>query len=161
MLPLLLYGCETWTLTKDLRRRLNSFGTRSLRRILGYRSSDLVSNERLLRETQIRFVTCIVRERQLWLYGHVAHFPDADPAHQILSARECREWRRPRASWLQQVDQLLKEIGWARHLPVGWPDGGPWSTGRKWTQRRAALAHAPIPDLTCHDGFHGLADEWK
>ena len=32
--PVLLYGCETWTLTKDLRWRLNSFGTRSLRRIL-------------------------------------------------------------------------------------------------------------------------------
>ena len=63
----------------------------------------------------MRFVTCIVRERQLWLYGHVAHFHDADPAHQILSVKEPREWRRPmgrpRASWLQQVDQYLKEMG--------------------------------------------------
>ena len=63
----------------------------------------------------MRFVTCIVRERQLRLYGHVARFPDADPAHQILSARESREWRRPmgrpRASWLQQVVQHLKEMG--------------------------------------------------
>ena len=81
VLPVLLYGCETWTLTKDLRWRLNSFGTRSLRRILGCRWSDVVSNERLLRETQMGFVSCIVRERQLRLYGHVACFPDADPAH--------------------------------------------------------------------------------
>ena len=95
VLPVLLYGCETWTLTRDLRWRLNSFGTRSLRRILGYHESDFVSNEWLLRETQMRFVTCIVYERQLWLYGHVSHFPDADPAHQILSVRESREWRRP------------------------------------------------------------------
>ena len=91
MLPVLLYGCETWTLTSDLRERLNSFGTRSLQRILGYRWSDFVSNERLLKETQMRFVTWIVREHQLWLYGHVARFPDADPAHQILSMREPRE----------------------------------------------------------------------
>ena len=99
----------------DLRWRLDSFGTRSLRRILGYRWSDVVSNERLLRETQMRFVTCIVRERQLRLHGLVARFPDAAPAHQILSAREPREWRRPmgrpRSSWLQQVDQHLKEMG--------------------------------------------------
>ena len=27
MLPILLYGCEAWTLTRDLRQRLNSFGT--------------------------------------------------------------------------------------------------------------------------------------
>ena len=63
----------------------------------------------------MRFVTCVVRERQLQLYGHVARFPDADPVHQILSAREPREWRtpmgRPRALWLQQVDQDLKEMG--------------------------------------------------
>ena len=65
VLPVLHYGCETWTLTKDLRRIFNSFGTMSLWRILGYRWSDFVSNERLLRETQMRFVTCKVREHQL------------------------------------------------------------------------------------------------
>ena len=115
VLPVLLYGCETLTLTRDLRRRLNSFGAMSLWRIPGYRWSDFVSNERLLRETQMRFVTCTVREHQLQLYVHVARFPDADPAYQILSAREPREWRRPmgrtRASWLQQVDRHLKEMG--------------------------------------------------
>ena len=75
VLPVLLYGCETWTLTRDLRWTLNSFGTSSLRRILGYRWSEFVSNERLLREIQMRFVTCIVREHQLQLYGHVTRFP--------------------------------------------------------------------------------------
>ena len=37
VLPVLLYSCETWTLTGELRRRLNSFGTMSLRRIFGHR----------------------------------------------------------------------------------------------------------------------------
>ena len=74
----LLYRCETRTLTRDLKWRLHSFSTRSLRKILGYRWSDFVSNERLLRETdQICYL--IVREHQLHLYGHVASFPDADP----------------------------------------------------------------------------------
>ena len=99
VLPVFLFGCETWTLTRDLRRTLNSFGTRSLRKILGHRWSD----ERLLRDSNE--ICCLHRERHLQLYGHVARFPDADPAHQILSAREPNEWRRsmgrPRASWLQ------------------------------------------------------------
>ena len=115
MLPVLHSGCETWSLTRDLKRRLNSFGTRSLQRIFGYRWSDFVSNEQLLRETQITFVTCIIHEHQLRLYGPVAHFPDADAAYQILSAREPCEWRRlmgqSRASWLQPVDQHLSEMG--------------------------------------------------
>ena len=84
MLPVLLYGCETWSLIKDLRWRLNSFGTRSFQRKLGYLCSDFLSKERLLRETQMRFVTCIVCEHQLRLYGHVARFHDVDPADQIL-----------------------------------------------------------------------------
>ena len=75
------------------------------------------------RETQMRFVTCIVHERQLWLYGHVAHFPDADPAHQFLSTRESREWKRPksrpRALWLQQVDRYLKEMGMGPGICLG------------------------------------------
>ena len=115
VLPVLFYGCETRTLTKDLRRRLNSFGTRALRRILSYRWSDFVSNKRFLRETQMRFVTCVICECQLQLYGHVARFPEADHAHQILSAREPREWRSPTggplALWLHQVDRHLKEMG--------------------------------------------------
>ena len=41
-------------LTGDLGRRLNVFDTGSLRRILGYRWSDHVSNERLLRESRMR-----------------------------------------------------------------------------------------------------------
>ena len=123
VLPVFFYGCESLTLTRDLRWRLNSFGTRSLRRILGDRWLDFVSNKQLLRETQMRFVTCIVREHQQRLSGHVSRFPDSDPAHQILSAREPREWRRPmgrpRASWLEQVDQHLKETGMGQASACG------------------------------------------
>ena len=157
MLLVLLYGCETWTLTRDLRWRHNSFGTRSLQRILGYGWLDFASKEQLLRETQMIFVTCIVREHQLRLYGHVAHYSNADPAHQILSGRKPREWRpmgQPRASWLQQVDQHLKELGMGQASAWGMFSRRPLElTSGEWMQRHAAPAHAPIPDVTwlkCH-----------
>ena len=34
---------------------------------------------------------------------------------------------------------ISRRWGWARHLPGEWPDGGPWGTDGKWTQRRTAL----------------------
>ena len=152
VLPILLYGCETWTLTRDLRRRLNSFGTWSLWRILGYRWSDFVFNERLLRETQMRFVTCIVCQRQLWLYGHVARFPDADPAHQILSVWESREWRRPmgqpRASRLQQVDRHLKEMGMGQASAWGMARRRPLEYRQKVDAATRCSGACSIPDLT-------------
>ena len=150
VLLVLLYGYETWILSRNLRRRLNFFITRSLRRILCYCWSDFVSNERLLRETQRRYVTCIVCERQLRLYVHVAHFVDDDPAHQIFSAREPREWRRP----MDQTTCLMVAAGCSASQGDGdrpgicLGDGQTEAPGGKWTQRRAALAHAPITDLT-------------
>ena len=56
---------------------------------------------------------------------------------------------RSRASWLQQVDRHLKEIGMGQASAWGMDRRRPWNTGGKWMQRRAALAHAPVPDLTC------------
>ena len=37
MIPVLLHGCETWTLNTDLKRRIDVFGNKCLCRIIGYR----------------------------------------------------------------------------------------------------------------------------
>ena len=37
VIPVLLYGSETWTLNTDLKRRIDVFGTRCFRRIMEYR----------------------------------------------------------------------------------------------------------------------------
>ena len=129
----LLYGCETFTLNSDLERRLNVLGTKCLRRIMGYRWNDYVSNDRLLHETESRPVISIVRERQLRLYGHVARLPEVDPAHRVLSVRDNPEWRRPRGrprnSWLGKIDRSCRELfgigrmtawGLARRDRPGW-----------------------------------------
>ncbi len=75
---------------------------------------DSVLNRRLLRETDLRPITCIVCERQLWLYGHVACYPEVDPAHQVVSVWDNPVWRwpreRPQLSWLEQVDESCQEL---------------------------------------------------
>ena len=70
----------------ELRRRLNSFGIMSLRRILGYRWHDHMCNDLVLREAGLRQATCIFRERQLRLYWHVERLHAEDPAHRIFPA---------------------------------------------------------------------------
>ena len=61
-------------------------GTMSLRRILGYRWHDYMSNDLVLREAGPSQVICTVQERQLRLDGHVARFPAEDTAHWIFLA---------------------------------------------------------------------------
>ncbi|KAG0728970.1 Exportin-6-B [Chionoecetes opilio] len=95
VIPVLLYGGETWALNSDLKRRINAFGNMCLRRIMGYRWDDYVSNQRLHRETESRPITCIVRQRQLRLYGNVSetieHFllqcPRFDSHHVVLCSQ--------------------------------------------------------------------------
>ena len=65
---------------------------------MGYRWNYFVSNQRLLRETESRTITSIVRQRQLKLYGHVARYPEADPACLVVSEKDKLELRRPRCS---------------------------------------------------------------
>ena len=108
VIPALHYGFETWTLNTDLKRRIDVFSTKCLRRIMGYRWYDFVANQRLFRETDSRPITSIVRQHQLRLYGHVARYLEADPAYRVVSVRDNPTWRRtrggPQNSWLRHVD---------------------------------------------------------
>ena len=109
VLPVLFYGCETWTLTNDLNHRLDSLGTSSLRRILGYRWTDFMSNDRLLEETSMKNISELIFERQMSMFGHVARISSDDPAHRILSCGNPVGWkrgrRRPLSTWLRQMEE--------------------------------------------------------
>ena len=80
----------------------------SVRPFLGYRWHDYMFDDLVLREAGLKQATCIVRERQLRLYGYVARLPAEDPAHRILSCRDPKGWSmpmgHPQASWLRQVE---------------------------------------------------------
>ncbi len=104
VVPSLLYGCEAWTLTSRLKARLNSFGTANLRRILGYKWFDFISNERVLQLTSMKYISDMVTERQMSMFGHVARLSPDDPVHRIISCPNLLELRRPgrpHLTWLR------------------------------------------------------------
>ena len=45
ILPVVLYGCETWSLTLGEERRLRVFGNRVLRRVFGSKRDEVTGNE--------------------------------------------------------------------------------------------------------------------
>ena len=45
MIPVLLYGCETWTLNINLKRQIDVFGSRCLHKIMEYHRYDFLSNQ--------------------------------------------------------------------------------------------------------------------
>ena len=113
VLPILLYGSETWTLIQADWKRLDSFHVRCQRRILHIRWHDFVSNEEVLSRTGLFDVSYVVRKRRLGLFGHVARLRSDVPANQILRIctktrdgdRPSQEWRRgrPPTTWIHQI----------------------------------------------------------
>ena len=62
--PVLLYGCETWKITKNDERKLNSFQYQCLRRILRIRWQQRMINKRVAETAEINEISCEVRRRR-------------------------------------------------------------------------------------------------
>ena len=77
-----------------------------------------ISNDPVLRDAGPRQVTCIVRERQLRIFEHVARLPAEDPAHRILFCPDPSGCTMPRG--LLQVSGASGGV-----LSGGFEHGGP------------------------------------
>ena len=71
MRPILLYGSETWKLTKKDQTHLDTFQTKCLRRILQIRWQQRISNERLMEMTRLNNISCEIRRRRWTWLGHM------------------------------------------------------------------------------------------
>jgi len=56
--PVLLYGCETWSLTMREERRLRVFENTVLRRIFGLKSDDVTGQWRKLHNEELTDLYC-------------------------------------------------------------------------------------------------------
>ena len=103
------------------------FGTMSLRRILGYRWRDGMSNAVVIMKARLTHVTCILLERQLHLYVRVVRLPAQHPPSVTFLSRFAARQGGPTIS-----------LAMARRRPDGYRRG--------WTRRRTALSYAIIRD---------------
>ena len=100
ILAVLLYACETWTLTKPDWKRLESFHLHCQRRILGIKWSDFITNAEVYTRSGLQSIQSIVHRRRLSLFGHVARMPDNVPAKAVLRmACDVRDGVPPFPNW--------------------------------------------------------------
>jgi len=58
ILPVVLYGCETWSLTLREERRLRVFENKVLRRIFGRRRDEVTGAWRRLHNEELNYLYC-------------------------------------------------------------------------------------------------------
>ena len=94
VLSSLLYSSETWTTYASHERKLNSFHTRCLRRIMHIKWQDKVPNTEVLKRANINSMFAILSERRLRWLGHVKRMDPGRIPKDILYG-ELAEGTRP------------------------------------------------------------------
>ena len=78
ILPVVLYGCETWLLTLREERRLRVFENRVLRRIFGAKRDEVTGEWRKLHDEELNDLYCspnidrVIKSSRVRWAGHVA-----------------------------------------------------------------------------------------
>ena len=79
ILPVVVYGCETWLLTLREESRLMVFENRMLRRIFGPRRDEVTGEWRKLHNEELNDLHCspsivwVIKWRRMMWARHVAH----------------------------------------------------------------------------------------
>jgi len=118
MLPVVLYGCETWSLTLREECRLMVFENRVLMRIFGPRRDEVTGEWRKLHNEELNdlysspnIVWAINSRRMSWA-GHVARMGNRRGVFRVLVGKP--EGKRPlgtlRHSWKDNIKMDLQEV---------------------------------------------------
>jgi len=113
----LLYGSETWRVTKTNTHKLQTFVNRCLRNILKIRWPEKISNEQLWYKTkQIPMETEIKTRKWSWI-GHTLRKPASNITRQALdwNPQGKRKVGRPKQTWRRSIEAETKAAGrtWA------------------------------------------------
>ena len=112
MLSTLLYGCETWHLKISQEKKLDSFDSKCLRKILGIKWSDFITNEEVRERSRQQPVTDTICKRRLSWLGHAVRLPPSRLANQVLTWHPGgkRLPGKPRMNYRQTVTRDLKLV---------------------------------------------------
>ena len=90
ILPVVLYGCETWSLTLREETRVRVFGNRVLRSIFGPRRDEVTGEWRKLHNEELNDMYCspnivrVIKSRRMRWAGHVARMGERRDAYRVL-----------------------------------------------------------------------------
>ena len=125
-MPVVLYGCETWSLTLREERRLMVFENRVLRRVFGPKRDEVTGewtklhNEELSDLYSLPNIVRVVKSRKMRWAGHVARMGEGRGVHRVLVGKpeEKRPLGRPRTDGRIILIWIFRK--WEKVVGTGW-----------------------------------------
>jgi hypothetical protein len=119
ILSVVLFGCETWSVTLREEHRRRVFENRVLRGIFGPKRDDITREWRKLHNGELHNLyssTDIIRQiksRRMSWAGHVARMGEGRKCTGFWwESRRKKPLGRPRRRWEDGIKMYLREIGW-------------------------------------------------
>ena len=112
-LPTLTYQCQTWSLTKDLERKVVTCEMKCLRKVVNKTKRDKIRNEVIRDMAGAKPVLQHIKQQQVKWFGHITRMPINQPALRAYNTKYSG-WRargRPRKRWSDSVADTLKIQG--------------------------------------------------
>ena len=111
----LLYGAETWRMTKATTGKVQTFINSCLRRILQIRWPDTINNTDLWQRTCQRPIEEDIRRRRWGWIGHTLRKPPTNITRQALkwNPQGKRKRGRPRNTWRRDLEADTEKMGYS------------------------------------------------
>ena len=139
----LLYGSETWRVTKTGTHKLQTFVNRCIRNILSIRWPEIVSNEELWDRTNQAPIDIEIRKRKWGWIGHTLRKPASNITRQALewNPQGKRKVGRPKQTWRRSIEAETRAAG------MTWAELKRTSQSRvRWRSAVAALCSSRNPE---------------
>jgi hypothetical protein len=120
ILPVVLYGCETWSFILREKHRLRVFENRVLRRLFRPKRDEVTGERRELHSEELHILYSspntirLLKSRRIRWAGHVARTGEERKLYRVLVGKPegKRPLGRPRLRWEDGIRMDLREIGW-------------------------------------------------
>jgi hypothetical protein len=125
ILPVVLYGCETWSLTLREEQKLRVFENMVLRRIFGPKRDGATGRKwKILRNEAFNDlysspnIIRVIKSRRMGWVVHIARMGETRGAYRILVGRPegRRLLERSRRTWEDNIKMDLQGVGWGHGL---------------------------------------------
>uniref|UniRef100_A0A2H1WXI8 SFRICE_041042 n=1 Tax=Spodoptera frugiperda TaxID=7108 RepID=A0A2H1WXI8_SPOFR len=110
ILPVLLYGAETWCLYKSDIRKLDTFHLRCLRSILNIKWMDRIPNTEVLRRAAIHGMDALLMRRQLGWCGHILRMKENRLPKKVFYSEMLEGKRKHGGQHLRYKDVLKRHL---------------------------------------------------